>query len=82
MNKFEEIVRAWRSKWNPTPAETERANLRLAVCAKCPSRKEVIKDVSFFVICGECGCPLEAKAHSPRIGACELGHWDNVDGKK
>lgn len=82
MNKFEEIVKAWRSKWNPTQEEAQLAEKRLAICIGCPSRKEVIKGSDFFVICGECGCPLEAKAHSPRKGACDLGKWDNVDGLK
>lgn len=80
MTKFEEIVRAWRSKWNPSPAETELANKRLTICKTCPSRKEVIKGSDFFVLCGECGCPLEAKVHSPRKGACDLGKWDEIDG--
>jgi len=80
MNKFEEIIRAWRSKWNPTPAETELANKRLAICKGCPSRKEFIKGSEFMVLCGECGCPLEAKAHSPKKGACDLGNWDEIDG--
>lgn len=80
MNKFEEIIRAWRSKWNPSPAETVLANKRLAICNGCPSRVEFIKDSEFLVLCGECGCPLEAKAHSPKKGACDLGNWDEVDG--
>ncbi|CAB4142459.1 hypothetical protein UFOVP449_50 [uncultured Caudovirales phage] len=80
MNKFREIVEAWRSKWRPSPAERELAERRLAICAACPSRKEVIKEIDFFVLCGECGCPLEAKAHSPKRGACDLGKWDTVDG--
>lgn len=80
MNKFEEIVKAWRSKWKPTAAEKALAEKRLAICGECPSRNEVIKGSDFFVLCGECGCPLEAKSHSPRKGACDLGKWDEVDG--
>ena len=82
MTKFEEIVRAWRSKWKPTPAETELAEKRLAICDGCLSRTELIKGNDFFVVCGECSCPLEAKAHSPKKGACDLGKWNNVDGLK
>jgi hypothetical protein len=82
MTKFEEIVRAWRSKWNPSAAETQLAEKRLAICAECPSRKETVSIAGYWVLCGECGCPLEAKAHSPKKGACDLGKWDNVDGLK
>ena len=79
MTKFEEILRAWRSRWRPTEAEAALAERRLAICAGCPSRKEVVKGLDFFVLCGECGSPLEAKSHSPKRGACELGKWDSVD---
>lgn len=82
MTKFEEIVRAWRSKWKPTQAEAELAEKRLAICAGCTSRKELIQGSEFWVICGECSCPLEAKVHSPKKGACDLGKWNNVDGLK
>ena len=49
MTKFEEIVRAWRSRWRPTEAEAALAERRLAICATCPSRKEIIKGSDFFV---------------------------------
>ena len=80
MNKFEEIVTAWRRKWKPTAEQKRLAERRLAICSGCPSRKEVIKGVDLFVLCNECGCPLEAKSHSPKKGACDLGKWDEVDG--
>ena len=82
MNKFQEILIAWRRKWNPTPAQTELSEKRLAVCAGCPSRKEVVKDSDFWVLCNECGCPLEAKSHSPVKGACPLGKWEGVDNER
>jgi len=82
MTKFEEIVRAWRSRWKPSPGETELAEKRLAICNGCTSRKEFIKGSDFFVLCGECGCPLESKAHSPKKGACDLGKWNIIDGLK
>jgi len=80
MNKFQEIVTAWRTKWKPTAEERELSEKRLSICATCPSRREVIKGSDFFVLCGECGCPLEAKSHSPKRGACDLGKWNEVDG--
>ena len=79
MNKFKGIITAWRNRWNPTPEITALAEKRLAICSKCPARKEIIKDVSFFVVCDMCGCPLEAKSHSPAKGACPSGQWDVVD---
>jgi hypothetical protein len=80
MNKFEEILTAWRRKWNPTAEQKVLSEKRLKICATCPSRQEIIKASDFFVLCGECGCPLEAKSHSPKMGACDLGNWDEVDG--
>ena len=70
---------AWRSRWNPTPEQTELSEQRLAICSGCPSRSEIFENSKFFVLCGECGCPLEAKSHSPKKGACDLGKWDVVD---
>jgi hypothetical protein len=79
MNKFREIIEAWRIKWNPTEAQKIHAEKRLDICATCPSRKEFIQGVAFSVLCGECGCPLEAKSHSPVKGACDLGKWNEID---
>ena len=81
MNKFREIITAWRNKWNPTEEQKILAEKRLEICSTCPSRKEFIQGVALSVLCGECGCPLEAKSHSPVKGACDLGKWDIVDGK-
>ena len=80
MLKFEEIVRAWVTKFNPTEEERALSKKRLEICATCPSRKETLGSNRLFVVCGECGCPLEAKSHSPiKEGACPLGKWDIVD---
>lgn len=79
MNKFQEILIAWRTKWNPSESEKALSEKRLTICATCPSRKEYIKGSDFWVLCDECGCPLEAKSHSPKKGACDLGKWDDVD---
>jgi len=81
MYKFEEIIKAWVTKWNPTERERELSKLRLEICATCPSRKEMLGDVRLFVICNECGCPLEAKSHTPVKGGCPLGKWDSIDKK-
>jgi hypothetical protein len=79
MNKFHEIIKAWRIKWNPSEHQKMLSDKRLAICKTCPSRKEVIKDSDFWVLCGECGCPLDAKSHSPMKGACPLGKWDSIE---
>jgi hypothetical protein len=81
MLKFEEILKAWIIKYNPTEKQKELALKRLDICNECPSRKEkTFNSTTLIVYCGECGCPLEAKSHSPkRNGACPLGKWDALD---
>ena len=79
MYKFEEIIKAWITKWKPTEQEKELSRQRLKICETCPSRRETLGDLRLFVICNECGCPLEGKSHSPVKGACPLGKWDKID---
>jgi hypothetical protein len=79
MNKFKEIVTAWRIKWRPNEEQKLLSDKRLAICTTCPSRNEIIKGSDFWVLCGECGCPLDAKSHSTVKGACPLGKWDSID---
>ena len=80
MFKFEEILKAWIAKWNPTPEQVELAEKRYAICEECPSRKIIENPIRNFYVCGECGCPLEGKTFSQKKeGACPLGKWDEVD---
>jgi len=79
MNKFREIIEAFRIKWNPTESQKILSEKRLEICAVCPSRKELIQDSTFWVLCGECGCSLDAKSHSPVRNSCPLDKWDVVD---
>jgi len=79
MNKFREILEAWRIKWNPTEEQKVLSERRLEVCKDCPSRLELINGSDFWVTCGECGCPLDAKSHSPVKGACPLGKWNDIE---
>ena len=79
MYKFEEILKAWITKWNPNERERILSQRRLEVCATCPSRMETLGDLRLFVICNECGCPLEAKSHSAKKGACPLGKWNDIE---
>lgn len=79
MNKFQEILTAWRNKWNPTEEMKKLSEMRLRICKECAWRKEVIEGINWSVICGQCGCPLDAKSHSPVKGACPLGKWNDVE---
>lgn len=80
-SKFEEILEAWVTKFNPTEEQKKLAERRIKICDECPSRKEaMIGGINLAVYCGECGCPLASKIHTPkRRGACPLGNWDEVD---
>jgi hypothetical protein len=79
MNKFREIIEAWRIKWNPTETQKLLSDKRLEICKTCPSAKSLVQDSKFWMLCGECGCPLDAKTHSPIKGACPLGKWNEVE---
>lgn len=80
MFNFKEIVQAWAIKFKPTPEQSELAQKRYEICETCPSHKIVENPVRNFFICGECGCPLEGKTHSPiREKACPLDKWEMVD---
>lgn len=80
MFDFKEIMQAWVTKFNPTPEQHELALKRFAICEECPSKKIISNPVRNFFICGECGCPLEGKTHSPkRKNACPLNKWETVD---
>jgi len=84
MNLLNEIIQAWRIKWNPTEEQKILADKRLTICKECPSMKVKFEDSGLIriTVCDECGCPIAAKIHSPKVGACPLGKWDEVDGKK
>ena len=77
MNKIKEIAISWWRAENPTKEQSELAQKRLAVCMGCDSRKE---SVVFGFVCGECGCPLGKKIFTPKMGSCDLGKWNKVEG--
>jgi len=68
MNKFEEIVKAWRTKWKPSPAERELAERRLAICGGCESRKEFIKGSDFFCTMWRVWMPIGSKSTFAKEG--------------
>ena len=77
MNKIKEIAISWWRAENPTKEQSELAQRRLAVCMGCDSRKE---SVVFGFVCGKCGCPLGKKIFTPKMGSCDLGKWNKVEG--
>jgi len=77
MNKIKEIAISWWRAENPTKAQSELAQNRLSICMGCDSRRE---SVVFGFVCGECGCPLGKKIFTPKMGSCDLGKWNKVEG--
>jgi hypothetical protein len=74
MNKIEEIFKAWGIMFHPSNIQNELAAARMEICDTCDSKK-----TSPLIHCGECGCLLKAKIHSPKIGACPRGKWAAVE---
>jgi hypothetical protein len=74
MNKIEEIFKAWGIMFNPNDSQTELAGKRMEICDGCNSKRTIP-----LIHCGECGCALNAKVYSPKIGACPLGKWVAVE---
>ena len=63
------IIRGWYYKF--FNKHTKLANIRIAICNDCLSKKHIdmLGD-----ICDECGCVLEAKARV-KDEQCELNKW-------
>jgi hypothetical protein len=74
MNKIEEIFKAWGIMFNPNDSQTELAGKRMEICDGCDSKRTIP-----FNHCGECGCALNAKVYSPKIGACPKDKWLAVE---
>ena len=74
MNKIEEIFKAWGIMFNPNDSQSELAAKRMEICDGCSSKKTIP-----LIHCGECGCALNAKVYSPKIGACPKGKWTAVE---
>lgn len=66
-----------------TPHEAEVSRQRLTVCDSCPYKVQMnamgslvmsaLNQADNTFYCGQCGCPLAAKAVSDRL--CPLGKW-------
>jgi hypothetical protein len=42
-------------------------------------KKEIFKKKSWALVCGKCGCPIQAKVFSSEINACPMGYWKEID---
>lgn len=75
LKKFNEIVKAWISSYNPTPDQESQAAYRASICNECPHKKHLDKFNTY--ICSKCNCPLNKKifSHLPNEEACPDSRW-------
>ena len=73
------ISQSWFDSYFGTDSQKELAKERLSICESCPSKKELFKNQSWSVVCGECGCPINKKIFSKKIKECPLNKWNEVD---
>ena len=71
LSKLKEIVEAWAISVKPNEKQKKRAILRYAMCKPWEYNKNET--------CSLCGCPLNKKVFSTRLGACDDGRWDKID---
>jgi len=81
---FKEIAKSWYNSFNHNPEQKELADKRFEICLECPSKKELLKDKEWSLICGECGCPLSAKVYTDKTyisktGSCPLNKWKDIE---
>ena len=74
MNKIQEIFKAWKISYNPNDLESGLAIKLMEICDTCDSKKD-----KPYIHCGECGCVLNKKIYTPKIGACPRGKWVAVE---
>lgn len=77
MNKLTEIAISWWRAEVPTKEQSQLAQKRLGICSECPS---MVESVVFKYKCSECGCPIGKKIFTPKMGSCDLGKWNKVEG--
>lgn len=71
-----EIVTSWFNSFNGTKPQKELALERLEICNGCDEMKTNKINV---IICGNCGCPINAKIFSPIYNSCPLKKWESSD---
>ena len=81
MLNFKEIFKAWITFANPTEQEEKLAKARLNICEGCTYKKETFNNQSWSLLCGKCGCPIQAKVFSSAINPCPMGYWKEIDKK-
>jgi hypothetical protein len=79
MLNFKEIFKAWITFSNPTEKEEKLAKARLDICEGCQYKKEILKKKSWSLVCGKCGCPIQAKVFSDAVNPCPMGYWKEID---
>lgn len=77
MFDLREIAKAWWIASSPTKEQSELAMKRLAICNKCDS---MVESVIWKYKCKECGCPIGKKIFTDKMGTCDLGKWNKVEG--
>ena len=72
MNKIQEILASYMTKYTATDEQKELASNRLEICAKCEFWvQSPIRDY-----CKKCGCTTSAKVFSPKgADACPEKRW-------
>ena len=79
MLNFKEIFKAWITFANPTEQEEKLAKARLNICEGCIYKKEIVNKQSWSLLCGKCGCPIQAKVFSDALNPCPMGYWKEID---
>ena len=72
MNKVQEIISSYMTKYTATDEQKNLASKRLEVCIGCEFWKQsAIRD-----FCSKCGCTTSAKVFSPKgAEACPEKRW-------
>lgn len=70
MNQLKEILLSYATAINPTEAQKETAEKRLAVCMDCEHW-----DNSVIARCKLCGCATKGKVFSPVENPCPEKRW-------
>lgn len=81
MINVKDIFNSWIKSFNPPQKELNRAKERFEICLGCEFRKEMIENKKWTLVCGSCGCPLQAKVYSSVINPCPENKWEAVDKK-
>lgn len=71
-----EIVTSWFNSFNGTKEQKELALERLEICNGCEHMKTNSVNI---IVCGNCGCPINAKIFSPIYNSCPLKKWEDSD---